>query len=145
MGLWGAIKKSINSDLTTPLNTLMGTLQGTSNTISSNVNTINNSMGVKTLVCPTATTSSSSQPANVNVSSLPSLAQIVGLNVRSATGLVNNIASITINGINFAGSGGYPPTLKASDMPGVIETNSVSITSQQSSGGSFILTIYYRL
>ena len=162
---------TINSDPETPLNETLGKKTDTASTTSTSslfswvksiynsatliitniaslagtANIINNSMGVKTLVCPTATTSSSSQPANVNVSSLPALAQIVGLNVRSATGYVNNIASITINGINFAGSGGYPPTLKASDMPGVIETNAVSITSQQSSGGSFILTIYYRL
>ena len=160
---------TINSDPETPLNETLGKKTDTASTTSTSslfswvksiynsatliitniaslagtANIINNSMGVKTLVCPTATTSSSSQPANVNVSSLPSLAQIVGFGV-SGGSAVNNIGSVTINGINFAGSGGYLPAFKASDMPSVRETNSATVTSQQSGGGSFVLTIYYR-
>lgn len=36
MGLWGAIKKSINSDLTKPLNTLIDNVQSTVTTINTN-------------------------------------------------------------------------------------------------------------
>ena len=149
---------TINSDLTTPLDVTIGKKSDAAGTTSSSslfswvkaifnsitaltgtTNGIDNSMGVKTLVCPVATTSSS-QPANVNVSSLPPLAQIVGFNVESTTGLVGNVGSVTINGVRID-SPGAP---KASDMPGVRETNSASITPVQNSG-SFILTIYYRL
>ena len=41
MGIWAAVKKSINSDLTKPLNTLLNALQTTANTINTNVGTIN--------------------------------------------------------------------------------------------------------
>ena len=155
---------TINSDESTPLNVTLGkktdtasatasssifswikNIQGLGNTANTNIDAINNYMGVKTLVCPAVTTVSQGQPANVDVSSLPSLAQIVGFNVSHVEGLVNNIGPVTINGIEFESLNGHMPAFKASDMPSVRETNSVTVTSHISNNGTFILTIYYRL
>ena len=123
MGLWGAIKKSVNSNLTEPIDTLIKRVVNTGSTpLNTTLNSIANSTGVlygAVKSVQRGTVSGSSPTVSVTISAV---------NPAKCLLLVDGGVTYTSTYRNGGYQGEGDPTVMRAPVPGSVTATSISVT-----------------